>query len=80
MAGFVYLSGVWVLLKLQIDDVVMAGPVHLFCGTWGGLAVGLFSAPYEIKNTFGIKSPRAWGLFHGGGLNQLGCQVCFTKF
>ncbi|BBN10952.1 pyruvate dehydrogenase phosphatase [Marchantia polymorpha subsp. ruderalis] len=75
VAGYVYLGGVWVLMKLQIDDVVMAAPVHLFCGTWGGLAVGFFAAPYEIRLTFGIDEPSAWGLFHGGGLAQLGTQV-----
>ncbi len=30
------------LLKLRVDDVVGAIPVHGFCGAWGTLAAGLF--------------------------------------
>lgn len=28
---------------VQIDDVVDASPVHMFCGVWGVLAAGLLA-------------------------------------
>ena len=36
--------GVALLDKCKLDDPVGAIPVHLFCGIWGTLAVGLFGA------------------------------------
>ena len=40
-AGLV-IGSVKLLDKLKIDDVVGAIPVHLVCGIWGTLAVGIF--------------------------------------
>ena len=34
--------------KLRIDDPVGAISVHLVCGIWGTLAVGIFSAKHSI--------------------------------
>jgi Amt family ammonium transporter len=31
------------LVKLKIDDVIGASPVHLFCGMWRVIAPGLFA-------------------------------------
>ena len=42
VAGPTVVLGVWLLDKLQLDDVVGAVPVHGFCGAWGTLAAGLF--------------------------------------
>ena len=36
------LLGEYILEMCQVDDPVGAVPVHLFCGCWGTLAVGLF--------------------------------------
>ncbi len=47
--------------KLKIDDPVGATSVHLGCGIWGTLAVGLFNTES--------------GLFYGGGFSQLGSQI-----
>ena len=50
----VFLSGIIVVLaviqldKLKIDDPVGAISVHLFCGVWGTLAVGIFSSDYSF--------------------------------
>jgi Amt family ammonium transporter len=50
---------------LKIDDPVGASSVHLVCGIWGTLAVGLWG---NMEGT-------AVGLFHGGGFRQLRIQL-----
>ncbi|MEC4815185.1 MAG: ammonium permease [Scytonema sp. PMC 1069.18] len=43
ISGFIVIYGKNLLDMLKIDDPVGAIPVHLFCGCWGTIAVGLFS-------------------------------------
>jgi Amt family ammonium transporter len=67
------IAGVLVVLSvefidkvLHIDDPVGASSVHLVCGIFGTLAVGVWgNAPDD-----GVI-----GLLHGGGFNQLGVQA-----
>jgi ammonium transporter, Amt family len=59
--------------KLKIDDPVGATSVHLACGIWGTLAVGLFSQ----ADKFGSTGPKS-GLLFGGGVEQLLPQVIGT--
>ena len=47
IAGILVVFGALALLKLKLDDVVGAIPVHLVCGVWGTLAVGIFSTNPE---------------------------------
>ena len=56
-AGWIYLGASAFMLKCKIDDAVDAIPVHLFGGTWGVIAAGLFSnegrmeaAAYSTEN------------------------------
>ena len=42
VSGLWVLWGEYLLERYQIDDPVGAIPVHLFCGFWGTVAVGLF--------------------------------------
>ena len=42
LSGLIVVLAVRILDKLKIDDPVGAIPVHLFCGIWGTLAVGIF--------------------------------------
>ena len=42
IAGPIVLGGVALLDKAKLDDPVGAIPVHLLCGIWGTLAVGIF--------------------------------------
>ena len=42
IAGPIVVAGVAILDKCKLDDPVGAIPVHLFCGIWGTLAVGIF--------------------------------------
>jgi ammonium transporter, Amt family len=61
VAGFIVVFSVSFFDKIRIDDPVGATSVHLVCGTWGTIAVGLFNT--EV------------GLFYGGGINQLIAQI-----
>ena len=43
--------------KLKIDDPVGAISVHLFCGIWGTIAVGLFSNQHSfLTQVIGVGS------------------------
>jgi len=44
IAGVIIVLGVALIDKLRLDDPVGAVTVHLICGIWGTLAVGLFGA------------------------------------
>ena len=44
IAGVIIVAGVALIDKLRLDDPVGAIAVHLICGIWGTLAVGLFGA------------------------------------
>jgi len=70
IAGAVYVGSSSLLVKLKIDDVVDAVPVHFFNGIWGLLAVGLFADPKLRDMTYGNDGG---GLFYGDG-NLLGAQ------
>lgn len=68
-----------ILDKCEIDDPVGAIPVHLVCGIWGTLAVGLFSQDPSTyawaKDFFTQESSLKGGLFFGGGTNLLFAQL-----
>lgn len=75
--GGALVVGATILLdKCEIDDPVGAVPVHLVCGIWGTLAVGLFSQDPNTyawsKEFFGLDKG---GLFFGGGANLLFAQL-----
>ena len=42
LAGIIIVAGVALIDKLKLDDPVGAVAVHLICGIWGTLAVGIF--------------------------------------
>ena len=60
--------------KLKVDDPVGALAVHLVCGTFGTICVGLFASPAVIPMQVGDAYCKP-GLFYGGGTAQL-----FTQF
>ena len=78
VAGILVVFSVPFFDKIKIDDPVGATSVHLVCGVWGTLAVGLFSlgpnVPLRGTTPLYTTGPAA-GLFFGGGLNQLGIQL-----
>jgi len=61
LAGIIVVFSVGFFDSIKIDDPVGATSVHLVCGIWGTLAVGLFDT--------------STGLFFGGGFAQLGSQI-----
>lgn len=54
IAGTLVVISVMAIDRLKIDDPVGALSVHLVCGIWGTLAVGIFGAMAGIKQ-FGIQ-------------------------
>ncbi len=68
VAGILVVFAVTFFDNLKIDDPVGATSVHLVCGIWGTLAVGLFAdGPTTGMYTAGPKA----GLLVGGGFDQL---------
>jgi len=77
IAGIIVPLGVDLLEHLRIDDPIGAVPVHMICGIFGTIAVGLFaSGQYGLPTPEGAdNSAPITGLFWGGGLGQLTAQV-----
>ena len=48
-SGFLVVASVFFLDSRKIDDPVGAISVHLICGLWGTLAVGIFSTKHSIS-------------------------------
>lgn len=78
VAGVIVVFSVTFFDSIKIDDPVGATSVHLVCGIWGTLAVGLFSIGPNVALRGGIPlytTGPAAGLFFGGSFNQLGIQL-----
>ncbi len=77
VAGCLVVWGEKILLRLRLDDVVSAVPVHGMCGAWGTLAAGMFYAPdpFNMKvilvQIFGILAVFTWAFF--ASLCVFGC-------
>jgi Amt family ammonium transporter len=74
IAGVIVVFAVTLFDKLGIDDPVGATSVHLVCGVFGTLAVGLWSVGPGVYSWYGEGLGPAKGLFTGGGFGQLGIQ------
>ena len=77
VAGFVVVWATDVLEYVRIDDPIGAVPVHLACGIWGTLSLGLFATgQYGLPTPTGIDATvSVKGLFYGGGTAQLMSQA-----
>ncbi len=78
IAGIIVVFAVPFFDKLGIDDPVGATSVHLVCGVWGTLAVGLFSVGpggYPWMVDLAGKPVGPHGLFMGGGFSTLIPQI-----
>ena len=69
IAGVLVVLSVLFFDKIKIDDPVGAISVHLVCGVFGTLSVGLFAQDVFTPNTTGN------GLFFGGGAGLLMAQL-----
>ena len=69
IAGFLVVVSVLFFDRVKIDDPVGATSVHLVCGVFGTLCVGLFAQDQFAPNTTGN------GLFFGGGAGLLMAQA-----
>lgn len=78
IAGILYFVTSKLLVRMHIDDVVDAVPVHMTNGIWGTLVVGLFADPNRTKHVYGDIGDV--GLFTGGNGTLLGCQCVGLLF
>ena len=69
IAGVLVVLSVLFFDKIKVDDPVGAISVHLVCGVFGTLSVGLFAQDVFTPNTTGN------GLFFGGGAGLLMAQL-----
>lgn len=75
VAGVIVVFAVTLFDKIRIDDPVGAVSVHLICGVWGTLAVGLFAeGPGGALNLYEEGLGPTRGLLLGGGFSQLWAQ------
>lgn len=56
IGGVLATAGAFLLDRLKLDDVVGAVPVHLFCGIWGTVAVGIFHEDGFSLDRLGIQT------------------------
>ena len=79
VAGVVVIWATDVLEYVRIDDPIGAVPVHLVCGIWGTVSLGLFATgAYGAPTATGADTSAAVivkGLFYGGGTGQLVAQA-----
>ncbi|KAJ8610380.1 hypothetical protein CTAYLR_003887 [Chrysophaeum taylorii] len=74
----VYMCASKLLVKLEIDDVVDAFPVHGACGCWGVIAAALFASEFYYANAYySDRKDDCAGIFYGGDGGSLGAAVCF---
>ena len=73
VAGILVVGAVHFLDSMKIDDPVGAVAVHLVCGIWGTIAVGLFANPTNLLQR-GTDNP-VGGLFYNGNVEQLISQL-----
>ena len=72
VAGVLVVFSVSFFDRIKIDDPVGAVSVHLVCGVWGTLAVGLFAEGAKEGGLY-TDGPGT-GLFFGGGFGPLWAQ------
>jgi Amt family ammonium transporter len=77
VAAFVVAYAIDLLEYVRVDDPIGAVPVHMACGIWGTLSLGLFATgQYGLPAPTGVDtSTLVKGLFYGGGMQQLTAQA-----
>jgi Amt family ammonium transporter len=67
IAGWLYIYGSNLLIRLRIDDAVDAIPVHMLNGMWGLLATGLVASPRKLELAYGDSDHTGWFYSLGAG-------------
>jgi ammonium transporter, Amt family len=77
VAGVLVIWATDALEHLRIDDPIGAVPVHMVCGIWGTLSLGIFATgAYGLPTPMGADlSAPVKGLLYGGGMGQLTAQA-----
>jgi Amt family ammonium transporter len=79
VAGVVVIWATDFLEHVRVDDPIGAVPVHLVCGVWGTLSLGLFATgAYGLPTPTGVDASAGAlvkGLLYGGGAGQLMAQA-----
>jgi len=79
IAGVVVIWATDFLEHVRVDDPIGAVPVHLVCGIWGTLSLGLFATgAYGLPTPIGADVSAGAivkGLLYGGGAGQLIAQA-----
>lgn len=70
LAGFIIVLGVNFIDKIRLDDPVGAVTVHLICGIWGTLAVGIFGAKAGVDQF----------MYQLAGVGAAAVFCCLTAF
>jgi len=76
-AGVIVPLGIDFMEHRRWDDPIGAVAVHMFCGIWGTISVGLFATgQFGVPTADGTDtSTVVKGLFYGGGSDQLKAQL-----
>jgi Amt family ammonium transporter len=75
VAGVILLLWTDLLERLHIDDAVGASSVHLACGVWGVIAVGLFAEPSLTPFAANVNAGLGGLLVAGGSADILITQI-----
>ncbi len=75
IGGIVLLFWGDLLEKIKVDDAVGASSVHLACGVWGIVAIGLFAEPSLTPFAANVKSGMGGLLIPGGSIDILITQI-----
>jgi len=75
ISGILVVFAVTFFDQLRIDDPVGAISVHLVCGIWGTLALGLFAVGPDVYTWYSAQGGPVTGFLLGGGLGALSSQI-----
>jgi ammonium transporter, Amt family len=75
VGGIILLLWGDLLERIKVDDAVGASSVHLACGVWGIIAIGLFAEPSLTPFAANVKAGFGGLLVPGGGADILITQI-----
>jgi len=79
LSSLVYVGSSKLLVRLGIDDVVDASPVHGFCGAYGVIMTGLLATKENYAAAYyGARAEDCAGVFYGGDGSLLGANILFV--